>query len=38
MEGRGVVNFGGVGHEELSEGFFGLTGIREREYSGGFWK
>ena len=25
MEGREVVSLGGVGHGELSEGFFGLT-------------
>ena len=25
MEGREVVSLGGVGHRELSEGFFGLT-------------
>ena len=25
MEGRGVVSLGGVGHRELSEGFFWLT-------------
>ena len=26
MEGREWVSFGGVGHVELSEGFFGLIG------------
>ena len=25
MEGREMVSLGGVGHGELSEGFFGLT-------------
>ena len=25
MDGREVVSLGGVGHRELSEGFFGLT-------------
>ena len=25
MEGREVVSLGGVGHGDLSEGFFGLT-------------
>ena len=26
MEGREVVSLGCVGHREISEGFFGLTG------------
>ena len=29
MEGREVVSLGGVGHGELSEGFFGLTPLIE---------
>ena len=28
MEGHEVVSLGGVGHRELSEGFFGLTMIK----------
>ena len=28
MEGREVVSLGGVGHGELSQGFFGLTMVR----------
>ena len=27
MEGREMVSLGGVGHGELSEGFFGLTNL-----------
>ena len=29
-EGRAWVSLGGVGHVEMSEGFFGLTGIYRR--------
>ena len=35
MEGLEVVSLGGVGHGELSEVFFGLTGILTKIMKGG---